>query len=72
MTAFIEAALANGSGRKLIIAQDARVGFFAILDFADLGERIGECGSTPDDALAFLELKLMEDSALEIMNGGSV
>ena len=63
MTAFIEAAIANGTGRKLIVAQDPRVGFFAILDFADLGERIGDCGSTPDDALAFLELKLMEDAA---------
>jgi hypothetical protein len=40
VTAFIEAALANGSGRKLIVAQ-------------------------------FLELKLMEDSALEMMRGGS-
>lgn len=75
---WIDSALSFGSGRKLIIAQDARVGgLFAILDFADVPApdgnfRIGGTGSTPEEAIAALDHALMEDAADDMVKSGAV
>lgn len=65
-------ALLHGSKRKLIVAQDPRVGFFAILDFGDIGETIGAAAATPDLALERLEFELQEDAASEMIAAGVV
>ena len=75
---WIQSALSFGTGRKLIIAQDARAGgFFAILDFADVptpdgNARAGGTGKTPEEAIAALDHALMEDAADEMMKSGAV
>ena len=53
-----QAAINEGTGRKLIVAQDSRAGYFAIVDFGD-DTRIGGQGATATEALGFLELELM-------------
>lgn len=75
---WIRSALDFGTGRKLIIAQDARAGgFFAILDFADVptpdgNARIGGTGKTPEEAIASLDHALMEDAADDMVKAGAV
>ncbi len=69
---WITTALMAGQGRKLIVVQDARWGWMAILDFSDIGERIGDRGDTPGAALAALETKLMKDAGDEMVKAGAV
>jgi hypothetical protein len=66
-------ALLSGPRRKLIVAHDTRIqGFFAILDFCDLGTQIGDVGATPKEALEKLETALLEDAAKELVDAGVV
>lgn len=69
---WIKVALTAGPGRKLIVAQDERWGYMAILDFGVLDLRIGGNGRTPEEALAALEENLVEDAADEMMKAGVV
>ena len=70
---FTDSALIHGARRKLIVAHDPKLpGFFAILDFADLDQRVGAAGTTPDEALAALEIELVEDAAQEMIDAGAV
>lgn len=53
-------AISHGHDRKLIIAQDERADYFAILDFGPRNDkaRTGGQGSTPQEALDQLEANL--------------
>ncbi len=55
---WVHLALAGGPKRKLIIVQDDRFGYIAILEFPDLDLRIGKHASTPDHAFVLLESEL--------------
>ena len=65
-------ALTAGPRRKLIVAQDDRWGYMAILDFGASDERVGGRGETLELALEELEKALMEDAADEMMKSGAV
>lgn len=55
---WIHLAIAGGPHRKLIVAQDDGFEYLAILDFGDLGMRLGRHASTPDHAALLLEAEL--------------
>jgi hypothetical protein len=55
---WIHLAIAGGPRRKLIVAQDDGFEYLAILEFGDLGMRLGKHASTPDHAALLLEGEL--------------
>lgn len=55
---WIHLGIAGGPHRKLIIAQDDGFEYLAILEFGDLGMRLGKHASTPDHAALLLEHEL--------------